>query len=107
FITDDQLTYDEAAFDKRIRKPTEAAGLLAKFNDRLAAAEAFDAPSLDKLPHVFMAAEGIQSGQIVHALRVAVTGSAVGFGLFETLPILGRERCLSRIDRATDQIARI
>jgi len=37
---------------------------------------------------------------IVHAVRVAVTGKAVGFGLFDTLAILGRERCLARIDRA-------
>ena len=34
------------------------------------------------------------------AVRVAVTGKGVGFGLFETLAILGRERCLERIDRA-------
>ena len=47
-----------------------------------------------------MDAKGIKIGQIVHALRVAVTGKAVGFGLFETLAILGRERCLARIDRA-------
>ena len=36
----------------------------------------------------------------MHAVRVAVTGKAVGFGLFDTLAILGRERCLARIDRA-------
>jgi len=33
-------------------------------------------------------------------VRVAVTGKAVGFGMFETLEILGRERCLARIERA-------
>ena len=40
-----------------------------------------------------MQAEGIKIGQIIHAVRVAVTGKAVGFGLFETLAILGKERC--------------
>jgi hypothetical protein len=30
---------------------------------------------------------------------VAVSGKAVGFGLFETLAILGRERCVRRIER--------
>ena len=29
--------------------------------------------------------QGIKPGDIVHAVRVAVTGKAVGFGLFETL----------------------
>jgi glutamyl-tRNA synthetase len=31
---------------------------------------------------------------------VAVTGKSVGFGMFDTLAILGRNRCLARIDRA-------
>ena len=50
-----------------------------------------------------MQAEGINIGQIIHAVRVAVTGKAVGFGLFETLAILGKARCLARIDRALAQ----
>ena len=52
------------------------------------------------MTHEFVAAQGIKIGDIVHAVRVAVTGKAVGFGLFDTLAILGRERCLARIDRA-------
>jgi glutamyl-tRNA synthetase len=50
--------------------------------------------------HGFVEANGIKPGDIVHAVRVAITGKAVGFGLFETLAILGRERSLARIDRA-------
>ena len=42
----------------------------------------------------FVQAEGIAIGQIIHALRVAVTGKAVGFGVFETLAILGKDRSL-------------
>jgi glutamyl-tRNA synthetase len=44
-------------------------------------------------------------GDVIHALRVAVTGKGVGFGMFETLEILGRERCLARIDRALELAA--
>jgi glutamyl-tRNA synthetase len=100
FQADDQFPYDESAFEKRIRKPPEAAGLLTKFRVQMAKAPAFDAPNLEKLLHDFVKAEGIQIGQIIHALRVAVTGKAVGFGLFEALAILGKEHCLARIDRA-------
>ena len=50
--------------------------------------------------HDFMAAEGIKIGQIIHAVRVAVTGQSVGLGLFDSLAILGRERSLQRIGRA-------
>jgi glutamyl-tRNA synthetase len=48
----------------------------------------------------FVQTEGIAIGQIIHALRVAVTGKAIGFGVFESLAILGRERSIARIDQA-------
>jgi glutamyl-tRNA synthetase len=104
FVADDQLRYDESAFDKRLRKPVEAAGLLRKFSDRLAAVEPFDTATLDKEMQEFVSSEGIAIGQIIHALRVAVTGKAIGFGLFDTLVILGRERSLARIDRALERL---
>jgi glutamyl-tRNA synthetase len=100
FLPDDQLPYDEQAFEKRIRKPPEAARLLAKFKEELAAAEPFTAASLEKCLQDFVQSEGVQLGQIIHALRVAVTGKAIGFGLFESLAILGKEHCLTRIGRA-------
>ena len=104
FVPDDQLAYDEPAFEKRIRKPPEAARLLSKFRERLASAEPFDAATLDKLLQEFVESEGINIGQIIHALRVAVTGKAVGFGVFESMAILGKEHCLARIDRALTRV---
>lgn len=100
FVADDAFEYDAAAFEKRITKPAGATELLAKFRAALASVDPFDAQSLEKWMHEWVAAEGIKIGDIVHAVRVAVTGKAVGFGLFDTLAILGRERCLARIDRA-------
>ena len=48
----------------------------------------------------FVAAEGIKIGQIIHPVRVAVTGKSVGLGLFDTLAILGKQRALRRIELA-------
>jgi glutamyl-tRNA synthetase len=48
----------------------------------------------------FLEVRRLKLKDIVHPLRVAVTGKSVGFGLFDTLAILGRDRCLSRLDRA-------
>jgi glutamyl-tRNA synthetase len=104
FTADDALVFDEKAFDKRLRKPADAADLLKGFRERLAAAETFDAPALETLLKDYVEERGIKIGQIIHALRVAVTGKAVGFGVFETLAVLGQERCLLRIDRALSQL---
>jgi glutamyl-tRNA synthetase len=100
FLTDDQMVYDDQAFDKRIRKPPEAARLLPKFKEELARVEPFTTAALEARLQEFVQSQGIQIGQIIHALRVAVTGKAVGFGLFESLAILGRKHCLARINRA-------
>ena len=56
--------------------------------------------------HHFVDTEAIRIGGIIHAVRVAVTGKAVGFGLFEAMAILGRGACLARIDRAVAAAAR-
>ena len=100
FLPSDELDYDEKAFDKRIRNAPGAPELLAGLAGELAAAPAFDAAALEALFAGFVAARGLGLGQIVHAVRVAVSGKAVGFGLFDILAILGRERALARIDRA-------
>jgi glutamyl-tRNA synthetase len=100
FTADDQLPIDDKAFDKRIRKPEKARTLLAAVRTSLENAQAFDAPGLERLVQDFVQAQGVELGDVIHALRVAVTGKAVGFGLYETLAILGKQRCLARIDRA-------
>ena len=100
FTSDEALAIDDKAFDKRIRKPAKARALLAEVSQLLAAAPTFDPPSLEALVTDFATRQGIGLGDIVNALRVAVTGKGVGFGLYETLAILGKERCVSRIARA-------
>lgn len=104
FIADNKLTYDEKTLDKRLRNPEHAAHFLAEYRTRLASVEPFDASTLEETLKEFIAEKEIKIGDIIHAVRVAVTGKAVGFGLFETLAILGREHSLARIDRALQQL---
>jgi glutamyl-tRNA synthetase len=104
FVADTAIEYDETAFDKRLRKPEDAAGLLGEFRSELAATPEFTAAALDERMRAFCESRGLKLGAIVHTVRVAVTGKAVGFGIFETLEILGRESCLVRIDRALERV---
>ncbi len=104
FVPDERLVYDERAFEERLRKPADAAELLGAFRAQLAAATPFDEASLERTLREFTGSRAIDPGRIVHALRVAVSGTAVGFGLYETLAILGREACLARIDRALERM---
>ena len=105
FVADERLTYDEKAFDKRLRKAPRAAELLGALRAELAGASDFSAAGLERLFHAFVEARGIGLGDVVHAVRVAVSGKAVGFGLFDILAILGRETALARIERALARLA--
>jgi glutamyl-tRNA synthetase len=104
FTPDEQLTYDDEAFDLRVR-PAESLELLAKYRAQLATIDPFEAEPLEKFTQEFIAGQGKKIGDIVHPLRLALTGKPVGLGLFDTMEILGRERSLERIDRATRRAA--
>jgi glutamyl-tRNA synthetase len=100
FVSDNQLEYDDAVFDKRIVQPPDAAILLSDFRKSLIAASEFTAAALEALLHQFIENRQVKINQVIHALRVALTGKGVGFGMFETMEILGRDRCIARIDLA-------
>ncbi len=99
FVDDDAFEYDEKAFEKRLLKDTAAKKLIASYAGRLAATDDFTAQALHEDFKSFCQTEGIKPGQIIHALRLAVTGKSVGFGMFDTLAILGKQRCIKRIER--------
>jgi glutamyl-tRNA synthetase len=94
------MTYDKGAVEKRIAKPQAARELLAAYFDELKVVEPFEPAALETHLKEFIERRGAKIGDLVHAVRVAITGKSVGFGLFDALAILGRERCLRRIERA-------
>jgi len=99
FVPDEQLVYDEKDFAKRVAPPQTKA-LLSKFKGVLATVEPFEIGPLEEALKKFLETENIKIGDIVHTLRVAVTGKSVGPGVYDCLAILGRAACLARIDRA-------
>ena len=101
FVADEELTYDPQAFEKRIAAPQDAKELLAAFAADLETLDDFSAASVERALQEFLDRRQLKIGQIIHALRVALTGKSVGFGVFETLAILGKPRSLARIARAT------
>lgn len=100
YVADDALPYDAAAVEKRIVKPENAKPLLKAYAAELAGVEPFEPAAIEANLKEFIERQGVKIGDLVHAVRVAISGKAVGFGLFETIAILGRERCARRIERA-------
>jgi nondiscriminating glutamyl-tRNA synthetase len=95
--------YNSKSVEKRLKKPG-AADLLRAFVPVLQACEPFDSATTEKAMNDFCTARGIRLGEMVHPVRVATTGVEVGFGLFETLAILGKPEVLRRIDLALQKV---
>ncbi len=98
FFTED-FPYDDAAVRKRLLKPGLPA-ILAELSRRWAAASTFDAASLEQTLRATAAETGRSPADLIHAVRVAVSGCTAGPSLFAMLEFLGRERVLGRIERA-------
>jgi glutamyl-tRNA synthetase len=49
----------------------------------------------------------LNAGQVFGILRVAVTGQKVSPPLFESMEIIGREKCLQRIKNAIEILERM
>ena len=66
----------------------------------------FDVQAIESACRKLIAEEDIRSAELIHPVRVALTGKRVGPGLFETMAVLGKERVLKRISEAVFVIQR-
>jgi glutamyl-tRNA synthetase len=73
---------------------------LAEVREALARAERFDEDSVEGLLQALVEARGVKPGQVYQPLRVAISGTTVSPGIFESVALLGREETLRRIDAA-------
>ncbi|MBS1211844.1 MAG: gltX [Proteobacteria bacterium] len=102
FLYRDFETYDEKAAQKNL-KP-ESSDLLEKLHDRLSVLSAWEKEAIHAAIEVTAQAHDVKMGAVAQPLRVAVSGTSVSPPIDITLELLGRERTLARIIRATEFI---
>ncbi|CAN5422653.1 glutamate--tRNA ligase [soil metagenome] len=66
--------------------------------------ESFDPPSLEGAFAELIERTGLKPKNLFQPLRVAVTGTTISPGIFETLSVLGRERTIERVEQARARI---
>jgi glutamyl-tRNA synthetase len=94
---------DEKAWRKVMR---DGAGpLLASAREALAAADPFDAGAIESALAPVLEDAGVKPGRLYQPIRVAITGTTVSPGIFESLSALGREASLERIDTALARLS--
>ena len=86
-----------------VQKGMDKQGTIDALGTSLAALrdlEAFPAKALEELLRDVAGRLGLSGRQLFRALRVAVTGRTASPPLFDTMQVLGKTRCLGRIDAA-------
>ncbi|MDW8465813.1 MAG: glutamate--tRNA ligase [Chloroherpetonaceae bacterium] len=94
--------YEEEAVRKRWKPETNAQ--LIAFAERLRALPDFSAQAIESELKAFAASVGIKAADLVHPIRLAVTGRSFGASLYHLLETLGKETVLRRIERAVHSI---
>jgi glutamyl-tRNA synthetase len=101
FFTDDtQLAFQEADLQKRIATVADAPTWLKEFSDRLKQVGPQTAAEYEHCLKAYLEEKQLKIGQIIHALRVAITGKGLGVGMFEAMEILGVPSICKRIELA-------
>ena len=101
FLYDGPL--DDPDARARVLRAEGAADVLADVRAALADAEPFEVDTLEAALRGVVERRGVKPKDVFQPLRVAISGTTVSPGIFESVAVLGRERTLERLDAMLDQ----
>jgi glutamyl-tRNA synthetase len=96
-------TYDPGVAKKHWTAPDTGA-LLTALAERLDTIDPFEPAGLEQATRALAEERGVKAGALIHATRLALTGSGTSPGLFEVMTVLGRGRVRTRLLRAVVEI---
>ncbi len=95
FLFSEKYHFDSEAKEKYLSQ--EKAKEFRLLAQKLESLEEFNIVSTEKVFRELVADLQIQASDLVHPVRVMLTGKSLGPGLFETMSILGKEKTIRRL----------
>ena len=96
----DFLFVQEFAVSPELKNEYKIANLTKEFRllqQRLQGVEDFNHTNVETVFRAAVEELGLKAADLVHPIRVALTGKTVGPGLFETMALLGKEKTIQRL----------
>ncbi len=93
----DTFPMDNAAFDKHLEQDPNVFKWLPDLIRTLEDMDKFDVALLEDTLKKFLAAHQLKPGQLINAVRTAITGQAVGPEFLQVMLCLGKERVVARL----------
>ena len=104
FFFFDELEYDASLLLSSGLDTKTAAQAIGIASQRLEAAKAWDASSLEGILRPLAVELNLSAGKFFGLLRVAITGRTAAPPLFQIMAVLGKERCLKGLAAALQRI---
>lgn len=101
FMINDDIEYDEKSVNKRLKKEG-VEEILNEILEGFKGMNVFSAAEIEDYVRLYCQKNNLGAGKVFHPLRVAVSGRMQGPGLFDMLEIIGKTRCISRIEYALE-----
>jgi glutamyl-tRNA synthetase len=98
FLFTDEPELDEKAWKKVMKDGSDE--LLGASLEALREVETFDVEPIEEALSGVVENTGAKPGKVFQPIRVAITGTSISPGIFESLAALGRERSIERVERA-------
>lgn len=97
------LSFDESTVDKQLRKP----GIKEAFTDlvEVFTTMEFDLASIESSILSVTEVNGIKAGKLNLPLRIALTATNVGAGIYEIIHILGKDVVIGRLNYAIENLS--
>ena len=92
----DNVKYNEEAVEKFLKKD-RIPDILDTTRKRFEKIDPFTQENIEKEARALIEELNIESADLIHPLRVAITGKAVSAGVFEVLALLGKNKVLNRL----------
>jgi len=94
--------YDENVVAKKWKDGVP--DFVKKYSDAIANSEAYNAAFLEETFKTMATEAGLNPGQLMQPLRVALSGEAGGPPIFEMLELLGKDEVKARLEKAGNQL---
>ncbi len=101
-FTSEEVLYSREAVQKFL-KNDDVLGILKLARARLEKIKDFTSANIEAEARALIKESNLKGGDLIHPLRVAVTGKSVSAGIFDVLALLGKEKTLKRLKRVIEE----
>ena len=103
FFYSDDFDYEEKGIKKHLAKDSTPA-LLNAVIEQLSKVDNWQLESINAAVREAGASVEMEGGKVIHPVRMSITGRTWGPGLFELMEVIGKERCIARLQKAASTI---